>query len=62
MKTLTLCTLLALLAACGGEADNKPKPQLFQQERSVLDKAKGVDAAQQQQDEAQRQAIEQQTR
>ncbi len=47
-----------LLSACGQGNDNKPA---MQQQRSTLEKAKGVDAAQQQQAEQQKQEAEKQT-
>jgi uncharacterized membrane protein YgcG len=58
-RTVTfLCTIL-LLSACG--QDNQPAPQLFKDQRDVLDKAKTIDAAQQKQDEEQRKVVEKQT-
>lgn len=51
-----LCALL-LLGACGKSED---PPKLFKEQRDVLDKAKAVEGAQQQQDTAQKKAIEQQ--
>jgi len=55
-----LCLLL-LLGACSPHDDATPAPKIFQEQRDALDKAKTVDPAAQQQDEAQRKAIEQQT-
>lgn len=59
-RTAALCALL-LLGACSPNNDQTPPPKVFKEQRDVLDKAKTVDPAQQQQDEAQRKAIEQQT-
>jgi uncharacterized membrane protein YgcG len=56
---LALFTLL-LLNACS-PSETTPPPKLFKEQRDVLDKAKAVDAAQQQQAEEQRKLIEQQT-
>ncbi len=47
-----------LLAACSPNNDNKPA---LQQERSTMEKAKGLDSAQQQQAEQQKQELEKQT-
>ncbi len=47
-----------LLAACGPGNDNKP---MMEQQRNTLEKAKGIDAAQQQQAEQQKQEAEKQT-
>jgi hypothetical protein len=56
-RTAMLCALL-LLTAC----DNQPPgPKLFEEQREELDKAKATEAAQQQQAEEQRKAMEQQT-
>lgn len=52
---------LSLLGACSPSDNTPPKPKLFEQERNVLDKSKAVDAVQQQQTEAQKQAVEKQT-
>jgi uncharacterized membrane protein YgcG len=59
MNCFCAALMLTLLTACG--QDDRPKPKLFQEERAVLDKAKTVEGAQQQQDQQQRKAIEQQT-
>jgi hypothetical protein len=56
--SLYVAIVLLLLTACG--QDDRPKPKLFEGERAVLDKAKTIDGAQQQQDDIQRKAIEQQ--
>jgi hypothetical protein len=53
----TLCALL-LLSACGPSNNEPPAPKLFKEQRDVLDKAKAVEPAQQQQDDAQRKASE----
>lgn len=55
--TAALCTLL-MLGACSPGNDETPSPKLFKQQRDALDKAKAVEPAQQQQDEAQRKASE----
>lgn len=55
-----LCASL-LLGACG-QGDNPPAPKLFKDQQDALDKAKAVDPAMQKQEDAQRQAIEQQTK
>jgi hypothetical protein len=57
--TLALLTLL-LLNACS-PSETTPPPKLFKEQRDVLDKAKAVDTALQQQSEEQRKLIEQQT-
>lgn len=49
-----------LLAACN-PADDEP-PKLFESQREVLDKAKGVEAMQLEQAEKQRKAMEEQAR
>ncbi len=59
-RTAALLSTLVLLAACSPKSDEPPAPQLFQQQRQALDKAKAVDANQQKQEEEQRKAIEQQ--
>ncbi len=60
-RTAALCTML-LLSACSPSNDEKsPPPQLFKEQRDALDKAKAVDAAQQEQAEKQRKEMEQQT-
>ena len=51
---------LTLLVACG-KNDDRPAPKLFKEQRDVLDKAKTIDPALQQQDAEQRKAIEQQS-
>jgi len=58
--TAALCAIL-LLGACSPGNDPTPPPKLLKEQRDVLDKSKTVDPAQQQQDEAQRKEIEQQT-
>lgn len=55
--TAALCALL-MLTACSPSNDETPAPKMFKQQRDVLDKAKAVEPAQQQQDEAQRKASE----
>ncbi len=50
--------VLLMLTACSPSNDETPAPKLFKQQRDVLDKAKAVEPAQQQQDEAQRKASE----
>jgi uncharacterized membrane protein YgcG len=57
--TLAFFTLL-LLNACS-PSETTPPPKLFKEQRDVLDKAKAVDPALQQQAEEQRKLIEQQT-
>jgi hypothetical protein len=57
--TIFLCSIL-LLSACGPGANDAPPPKLFQDQRNSLDKAKAVGAAQQEQSEEQRKAIEKQ--
>lgn len=57
-RTATICILL-LLGACSPDNNTPAKP--FEKQRDALDKAHAVDAAQQQQAEAQRKAIDQQT-
>jgi len=56
-----LCLLL-LLGACSPSDNATPAPKILPEQRDALDKAKMVDPASQQQDEAQRRAIEQQTK
>ncbi len=53
--------VLLLLGACSPHDNETPAPKIFLEQRDALDKAKAVDPASQQQDEAQRKAIEQQT-
>ena len=60
-RTTTLLCALLLLCACS-PGDNQPAPKLFKDQRDVLDKAKTVDAAQQNHDAEQRKAIEQQSK
>jgi hypothetical protein len=55
-----LCLLL-LLGACS-PSNTTPAPKLFKEQRDILDKAKAIDPALQQQSEDQRKAIEQQTK
>ena len=57
--TTILCALL-LLAACSPNDNTTPAPKLFKEQRGVLDKAKAVDGAVQQQSEEQRKAAEKQ--
>ncbi|TAJ79400.1 MAG: hypothetical protein EPO42_06225 [Gallionellaceae bacterium] len=61
-------SILALLnlSACtskdeGSSKQEAPKAKLFEEQRAVLEDAKGVNKAQQQQNEEQKKAIEQQT-
>lgn len=58
-RSLPLVCALLLLGACG-KNEEQPAPKLFKEQRDVLDKAKAVDGTQQQQDAAQKKAIEQQ--
>ncbi len=58
-RSLPLLCALLLLGACG-KSEEQPAPKLFKEQRDVLDKAKAVDGTQQQQDAAQKKAIEQQ--
>ncbi len=53
-----LCVFL-LLGACG-QSNDQPAPKLFKDQRDALDKAKGVEAAQQKQSEEQKKEIEKQ--
>jgi hypothetical protein len=57
--TIFLCAIL-LLSACGPGGNDAPPPKLFQDQRNALNKAKAVDATQQEQNEEQRKAIEKQ--
>lgn len=69
MKNFALAVaLLSLsnLSACQPKEavppkEEAPKAKLFEEQRGVLEDAKGVDKAQQQQAEEQKKAIEQQT-
>ena len=58
-RTATLLCAILLLSACG-KSDNQPAPKLFKDQIDVLDKAKAVDPALQQQTDEQRKAIEKQ--
>ncbi|ADE12374.1 hypothetical protein [Sideroxydans lithotrophicus] len=58
-RTVTLLCAILLLSACG-KSDNQPAPKLFKDQIDVLDKAKAVDPALQQQTDEQRKAIEKQ--
>lgn len=58
-RTTTLLCAILLLSACG-KSDNQPAPKLFKDQIDVLDKAKAVDPALQQQTDEQRKAIEKQ--
>lgn len=60
-RTIALCTLLLLTACSPGNEEKTPPPKLFKEQRDALDKAKAVDAAQQEQAEKQRKEMEQQT-
>lgn len=60
-RITALCALL-LLVACDKHDNTIPRPKLLEQQREVLDKAKAVDGALQQQSEAQRKAMEQQAK
>lgn len=51
---------LGLLSACSPSENAAPKQKLFEQERNVLDKSKTIDAAQQQQTQEQKDAIDKQ--
>jgi hypothetical protein len=51
-----------MCSACSpSHREDTPPPQLFEEQRAALDKAKTVDGTQQKQDEEQRKAAEQQT-
>jgi protein involved in sex pheromone biosynthesis len=54
---VALCALM-MLGACSPGNNETPAPKIFKQQRDALDKAKAVEPAQQQQDEAQRKASE----
>jgi hypothetical protein len=58
-RTATLLCAILLLSACG-KGDSQPAPKLFKDQIDVLDKAKAVDPALQQQTDEQRKAIEKQ--
>lgn len=51
---------LLLLAACGQKEDTPP-PKLFEDQRNALDKARDVNAMQQEEAEKQRKELEKQT-
>ena len=59
-RTTTFICIILLLGACS-QSENQPAPKLFKDQRDVLDKAKTVDPALQNQDEEQRKSIEKQT-
>ncbi len=59
-RPATLCVLLLLLIACSPHDTPPPAPKLFNDQREMLDKAKAVDGIVQQQDAAQRKAVEKQ--
>lgn len=60
MNYRTFILLFPLLLGACGKSDDAPAPQLFKEQRDVLDRAKTVDPTVQKQDEEQRKAIEQQ--
>ena len=62
MKSMNYMMLLLtcfLLQACS--PDNSPKPKLFEEQRSALDKAKAVDGTVQQQTQQLQQSVDKQT-
>jgi len=60
MNYRTAIILSALLLSACGQKEETPPPKLFEDQRNVLDKAKDVNALQQEEAEKQRKAIEQQ--
>lgn len=60
MNYRTAIILSALLLNACGQKEDTPPPKLFEDQRQVLDKAKDVNALQQEEAEKQRKAIEQQ--
>ena len=61
-RTTTLCALLLLSACSPNNSEKTPPPKLFAEQREALDKAKTVNPEQQKQDEAQRKAVDEQTK
>ncbi len=59
MNSMILVLVSLLLAACS--PDNSPKPKLFEEQRSALDKAKAVDNTVQQQTQQLQQNVDKQT-
>lgn len=59
MKYMLLILVSLLLPACS--PDNTPKPKLFEEQRSALDKAKAVDSTVQQQTQQLQQNVDKQT-
>lgn len=59
MKYMLLILVSLLLPACS--PDNTPKPKLFEEQRSALDKAKTVDSTVQQQTQQLQQNVDKQT-
>ncbi len=60
-RTAALYAMLLLSACSPSNKENAPPPKLFKEQRDALDKAKAVDAMQQEQAEKQRKEMEQQT-
>jgi len=58
-KCVLLILVSLLLPACS--PDNSPKPKLFEEQRSALDKAKAVDSKVQEQTRQLQQSVEKQT-
>jgi len=56
-----LCTFLMLAACDSASSEKSAAPKLFEKQIDTLDKAKAVNPALKQQDEAQRKTIKQQT-
>jgi sensor domain CHASE-containing protein len=61
MKILLFIWTISLLAACGGAGDEAAQAKLFQDQRAMLEKAKGVEADLQKEAQKNQQAIEKQT-
>lgn len=61
-RTATLCALLLLGACSPSNNENTPPPKLFAEQRDALDKAKTISPEQQKHDEAQRKAVDEQTK
>jgi len=63
MKQTTLITFfLVLLSACSPNDNPAPSPKLFTESRDALDKAKAVEGMVQQQNAAQQQSLDEQTK
>jgi hypothetical protein len=60
-RTIAILSALLLLNACGPSDNEAPPPKLFEDQRNALDKAKDVDAMQQEAAEKQRKELEKQT-